>query len=405
MDNFRKDNIYDRLIEYPASSQNHELFLTLGCDENGLVLTQDLYTIPHFLVCGFTGAGKTTFIQSLLTQICKTKSPTDVKLIIFDSKVIDYNFFNGIPHLLLPVITDTSKMPGTMKWLEFEVQRRLKEFSIAGTKDLAGYNRKCNSPLPRVFIILDDFSSANLDAEAITALANVLKAGRVTGIHCVVVTSTPSSRTLQKDLISNLPCRISFCVSSRADSRVAIEQTGAENLQIPGEMIFKYQNIFQRCQATYIPFSDVLATMENLRQSKNANHYPFQGVVANVLAEDQRMQFEDELLPDAVDIILETGNVSVSILQRRLLLGYARAAHIIDLMELKGIIEPFQGSKPREILITKEQWDEMRGIAPNPQAAQQSNATKHPSVSRKIADCFAKFFKVSSHKRHDQHSR
>ena len=368
-------------------AQNGEIVLALGCDANGDVFNQDLSTIPHFLVCGFSGAGKTSFIQSLLAQICQTQSPENVKLVIYDSKAIDYSVFNGIPHLLLPVITDERKVAGSVQWLYYEVQRRIKEFSAAGTKDLAGYNRKSDCPMPRVFAILDDFSSANLDAEAVASLAYVLKTGRVAGVHCIIATSMPSSKTLQKDIISNLPCRISFCVSSRADSRVAIEQNGAENLQVPGEMIFKYQNIFKKCQATYIPFLDVQAAMKNLCQLQKKDLNLLGDMAANIFAEEKSAQSMDnldgdEMLPACVDVLLETGQASVSMLQRRLKLGYARAARIIDEMEEKGIVGPFQGSTPREILITKEQWNKMRGITPTSQVVQQSNVEAKPAAAK-----------------------
>lgn len=370
-----------------TQNQNGEILLSLGCDENGKAFTQNLGNIPHFLVCGFSGAGKTSFVQSVMTQICSTQTPDDVRFIIYDSKAIDYSVFNGAPHMLLPVITDERRAAGAVLWLNTEIQRRIKTFFDAGTKDMAGYNRKSADPLPRIFAIFDDFSSASLDTQTVTAITNVLKNGRVAGVHCVIVTSMPSSQALKKDIISNLPCRISFCVSSRADSRVAIEQNGAENLQVPGEMIFKYQNIFTKCQAAYIPFADVQATMKSLCKQQKKDLNQLGDMAANIFAEEKPTQNEakqdgDEILPAAVEVVLETGQASVSVLQRRLKLGYARAARIVDEMEEKGIVSPFRGSTPREILITKEQWDKMRGIAPSPQVAQQSSVAAKPAVAK-----------------------
>ena len=372
-----------------VQNQNGEILLSLGCDENGNAITQDLSSIPHFLVCGFSGAGKTSFVQSVMTQLCSAQSPDDVRFIVYDSKAIDYSVFNGTPHMMLPVITDERKAAGAVLWLNTEVQRRIKTFFDAGTKDLAGYNRKGASPLPRIFAIFDDFSSASLDAQTVTALTNVLKNGRVAGIHCVIVTSMPSSQSLQKDIISNLPCRISFCVSSRADSRVAIEQNGAENLQVPGEMIFKYQNIFAKCQAVYIPFADVQATMRSLCRQQKKDLNQLGNMAANIFADEKAAQKEtkgkldgDEMLPAAVDVILETGQASVSMLQRRLDLGYARAARLIDEMEEKGLVGPFVGSKPRTILVTREQWDAMRGVAPKPAVKQQNSIEAKRTVAK-----------------------
>lgn len=370
-----------------AQNQNGDILLSLGCEENGKTFTQNLSSIPHFLVCGFSGAGKTSFVQSVMTQICSMQTPDDVRFIIYDSKAIDYSVFNGTPHMLLPVITDERKAAGAVQWLNTEVQRRIKALFDAGTKDIAGYNRKAATKLPRIFAIFDDFSSASLDAQTVTALTTVLKNGRVAGVHCVIVTSMPSSQALQKDIISNLPCRISFCVSSRADSRVAIEQNGAENLQVPGEMIFKYQNIFTKCQAAYLPFADVQATMKGLCKQQKKDLNQLGNMAANIFAEEKSSQCTDELdgdemLPACVDIVLETGQASVSMLQRRLKLGYARAARIVDEMEEKGIVGPFQGSLPREILITKQQWDAMRGVTSKPVVKQQSSVAEKRTVAK-----------------------
>ena len=372
-----------------VQNQNGEILLSLGCDENGNAVTQDLSSIPHFLVCGFSGAGKTSFVQSVMTQLCSAQSPDDVRFIVYDSKAIDYSVFNGTPHMMLPVITDERKAAGAVLWLNTEVQRRIKTFFDAGTKDVAGYNRKSANPLPRIFAIFDDFSSASLDAQTVTALTTVLKNGRVAGVHCVIVTSMPSSQALQKDIISNLPCRISFCVSSRADSRVAIEQNGAENLQVPGEMIFKYQNIFTKCQAVYIPFADVQATMKSLCRQQKKDLNQLGNMAANIFTEEKPAQNQsanaatgDPLLAEAFDIILETGQASVSMLQRRMKIGYAQAARLIDEMEEKGLVGPFVGSKPRTILVTREQWDAMRGVSPKPKAAPQKNTVAKPALAK-----------------------
>lgn len=374
-----------------AQNQGGKIELCLGYDPNGNAFTQDISSISHFLICGFSGSGKTSFAQSMVTQICTTYSPDDVRFIIYDSKAIDYSVFNTVPHMLLPVITDTKKISGTVQWLNFEIQRRIEVLSAAGERDILGFNRKATEKLPHIIAIFDDFSSAFLD---IQVLNNVLKNGRIVGAHCIIITSTPSAQVLQKDIISNLPCRISFCVSSRADSRVAIEQNGAENLQIPGEMIFKYQNILVKCQALYIPFPNIRTTMQQLRkqQKKDINQlgdmavqlFANEKIIKNIVPDKQS---DDELLPAAIDVILETGQASVSILQRRLKLEYARAAQIIDEMEEKGIVSPLQGSTPRTILITKEQWNVKNGFAPKQETKQQNSITakENPSKEKPIA--------------------
>lgn len=361
-----------------AQNQDGEILLSLGHDENGEVFIQNLSSIPHFLVCGFSGSGKSSFVQSLMTQLCRTQSTDNICFIVYDSKGIDYSVFNGTPYMLCPVITEEQKAAEAVRWLNTEVQRRIKIFLDTGTKDYAEYNRKSANMLPRIFVIFDDFSSAHLNEQMSTVLTNILKNGRVAGVHVMVVTSLPSSKVLKKDIISNLPCRISFCVSSRADSRVAIEQTGAENLQVPGEMIFKYHNIFARCQATYVPFSDIQETMKSLYKQQSKDF------VTNVLSKERSLQcfdeLDDELLTAAVEVILETNQVSVSMLQRRLKLGYARAARIMDVMEEKGIVGPFEGLKARSILVTREQWDAMQGGS-TPSNVLQKKAAPKPAVA------------------------
>ncbi len=376
------------LGRYADIAETEKLLVSLGTDINGETFSQDVGGIPHFLVCGFSGSGKTSFIQSLMHQICTSHPPDEIRFIVYDSKAIDYGAFESIPHMLIPVITEEAKVCGALHWLNTEVQRRIRTFSNEGVKDLAGHNRKNTETLPRIFAILDDFSSISLDTQSTAALTNVLKNGRVAGIHCVLVTSMPSSRTLQKDIISNLPCRISFCVSIRADSRVAIEQNGAENLQVPGELIFKYQNQLVKCHAVYIPYSDIQESMNSLRKQQKKNLNLLGDMAANIFSNDSVIQSQDdtgkqldptpnelggdEMLPAAVDVILETGQASVSMIQRRLKLGYARAAKIVDEMEEKGVVGPFQGSKPRAILITKEQWESMCAKRNNTEATEKS---------------------------------
>ena len=213
-----ENSAYEQAPTAYAQNQNGEIVLSLGSDANGEAFNQNLSSIPHFLVSGFSGAGKTSFVQSVMTHICSSQTEDDVRFIIYDSKAIDYSVFNGTPHMLLPVITDETKAAGAVLWLNTEVQRRIKALFDAGTKNIAGYNRRAATRLPRIFAIFDDFSSTRFDTQTVAALTNVLKNGRVAGVHCVLVTSMPSSQALQKDIISNLPCRISFCVSSRADS-------------------------------------------------------------------------------------------------------------------------------------------------------------------------------------------
>ena len=243
-------------------SVNSQIAVLIGQNDHGNLITQDISSIPHFLICGFSGSGKTSFIQNMLIQICKSQSSETVKLFIYDSKAIDYAAFNGVPHLLIPVITEERRAVGMISWLNTEVQCRISAFNSVGVRTLESFNQKCNDPKPRIFAVLDDFSSARTDKDTVAKLISVLRFGRTVGIHCILATSTPAA--IERDIMSNLPCRISFCVSNCADSRTVIGQNGAESLQVPGEMIFKYQNILAKCKATHIPSSDIQTALKNV---------------------------------------------------------------------------------------------------------------------------------------------
>ena len=360
---------YESNTQQSNMSQAGEIITPIGTKADGESFFQDISQIPHFLVCGFSGAGKTSFVQTVTTYIATHYSPEEVRFIIYDSKNVDYSVFNALPHLIMPVITDDRKAAGAISWLSLERKKRLKLLADSSAKDIATYNKQCsvsgNEKLPHLFVILDDFSSVQFDNDTTASLMDVLKNGRPVGIHFILVTSLTSSKVLQKDVLSNVPCRISFCVSTRADSRVAIEQYGAENLCVPGELIFRWQNNLVKCKGVYIPDEDTQKAIKKIqRQNKNsinalgnmaAQIFDNPSVEQSVKATDTALG-EDELFPAAVYVVFEICQTSVSMLQRRLKLGYSRAARLVDMMEERGIVGPFEGAKPRQILITKAQW-------------------------------------------------
>lgn len=365
--------IYECNTQESNTSQAEEIIAPIGTRANGESFFQEISQIPHFLICGFSGSGKTSFVQTVTTYIVAHYPPEKVRFIIYDFKNVDYNVFNALPHLIMPVITDGRKASGMISWLSFENKKRLKLFADSSVKDITAYNKQCamsdGQKLPHLFVILDDFSSVQFDDDTAASLMDVLKNGRPVGIHFVIVTSLTSSRVLHKDILSNVPCRISFCVSTRADSRVAIEQNGAENLSVPGELIFRWQNNLVKCQGVYVPDEEAQKTIRKL-QRKNQNSIATLGnkaaqIFDNPSAEQNAKATvtsldEDELFPAAVDVVLETGQASVSMLQRRLKLGYSRIARLVTMMEERGVVGPFDGSKPRQILITKGQWQTIK---------------------------------------------
>lgn len=346
-----------------------EVVVPIGTTEDGNTFVQDLGQIPHILVCGFTGSGKTSFVQAVTTNIATKYAPEKVKFIIYDTKRVDYTAFKEMPHLLLPVESDSNRATGIISWLSAEGKNRFKMFADTATKDIVSYNKQCekngNGTLPYIFAVLDDFSSLHLSNDITSPLIDVLKNGRVVGIHLIIVTSLTSSKILQKDILSNVPCRIAFCVSTRADSRIAIEQNGAEGLSVPGELIFRWQNKLVKCQSVYMSDEEVNKTIKKLQHQSRKNIGTLGNMAAQIFEESVDNQNdeittvnteENEHLLQAIEIVIETGSASTTLLQRKLKIGYARAARIIDQLEERGIVGPYAGSMPRQVLITKERW-------------------------------------------------
>ena len=357
----------------------HEsITVPIGTTENRTIFSQDLNTIPHILICGYTGTGKTSFAQTILANIMQHYTPADIRFIIYDSKMVDYGIFHNTPHMLLPVIMDAQKAVAAFAWAQVETRKRFRTISEAHARDITSYNHNAqetgSDKLPHIYMVIDDYSSLEITDENAAIIETILKEGRAVGIHLVLVTSSTSSKILKKDIRSNIPCRISFRVSSKADSRMAIDSNGAEALNIPGEILFRWQNTLAKCQASYIPYEEVKTMIENIKLTNPIYYsdeilHKFEQCVAEKEMSTKRVSGYapeevsdkyDELLPVAIEAMVETGMASVSMLQQRLKLGYSRAAHLVDQMEEIGVVGPFEGSKPRQVLITKKQWQEMQ---------------------------------------------
>ena len=345
------------------------VIVPIGITEDKTVLSQDLNAVPHILVCGYTGAGKTSFVQTILTNMIQQYTPADIRFIIYDSKMVDYSIFNGLSHMLIPVITDSTKAIAALAWAGTEARKRFRVISEIHTRDIVSYNQKAreigSKTLPHIYMVIDDYSALKMTDEDTAMIETVLKEGRPVGIHLMLVTASTSARILKKDIRSNIPCRISFRVSSRADSRAAIDLNGAETLNIPGEILIRWQNTLTKCQASYTPYEEVKTILENHKLTISSSYNEeVLGAVEKMIFGASWSGYEedayDELLPSAIEMVVETGMASVSMLQRRLKLGYSQAARLVDQMEEKGVVGPFEGSKPRQVLISKEQWQEMQ---------------------------------------------
>ena len=355
----------------------------VGKDIGGNCIVGNIARLPHMLIAGTTGSGKSVCMNSIIISLLYKASPDDVKLIMVDPKMVELGIYNGIPHLLIPVVTDPKKAAGSLQWAVSEMMRRYKAMSDAGVRDLESYNsimesqEEAGSKLPQVVVIIDELADLMLVAakEVEESICRIAQMGRAAGIHLIIATQRPSADVITGLMKANIPSRIAFAVASAMESRIILDTQGAEKLVGKGDMLYAPigNGKPKRVQGCFVSDPEVEAVASYVKSNFVTNYD--QQVMEEIerkaaqtgnktTASDPEPNCEelegDEMLPAAVDVILETGQASVSMLQRRLKLGYARAARIVDDMEEKGIVGPFQGSKPRAILITKEQWNTMR---------------------------------------------
>jgi len=356
----------------------------VGKDIGGSCIVANIAKMPHMLIAGTTGSGKSVCMNSIIISLLYKASPEDVKLIMVDPKMVELGIYNGIPHLLIPVVTDPKKAAGSLQWAVTEMLRRYKIMSEAGVRDLESYNSMVTSEeidgekLPQIVVIIDELADLMLVAakEVEDSICRIAQMGRASGMHLIIATQRPSADVITGLMKANIPSRIAFSVASAMESRIILDTMGAEKLVGKGDMLFSPIGTGkpQRVQGCFVTDGEVEAVANYVKQhyvadydqqvleeiEKKAVQTGKKAATADPEPSADEME-GDEMLPAAVDVILETGQASVSMLQRRLKLGYARAARIVDEMEEKGIVGPFQGSKPRAILITKEQWASMKG--------------------------------------------
>jgi len=356
----------------------------VGKDIGGNCIVGNIARLPHMLIAGTTGSGKSVCMNSIIISLLYKASPEDVKLIMVDPKMVELGIYNGIPHLLIPVVTDPKKAAGSLQWAVTEMMRRYKAMSDAGVRDLESYNsiiegqETDGTKLPQVVVIIDELADLMLVAakEVEESICRIAQMGRAAGIHLIIATQRPSADVITGLMKANIPSRIAFAVASAMESRIILDTQGAEKLVGKGDMLYAPigNGKPKRVQGCFVSDPEVEAVASYVK-SNYVTNYDQQvmeeierkavqtGNKAATASDPEPNNDElagDEMLPAAVDVILETGQASVSMLQRRLKLGYARAARIVDEMEEKGIVGPFQGSKPRAILVTKEQWEAMR---------------------------------------------
>ena len=360
-------------------NNNSKLSVALGKDVAGSAVIADIAKMPHVLIAGSTGSGKSVCINTLVTSIIYNSKPSEVKLIMVDPKVVELSVYNGIPHLLIPVVTDPKKAAGALAWAVQEMDDRYNKFAEKGVRDLKGYNKVVENEenlgkLPQIVIIVDELADLMMVAakDVEEAICRLAQKARAAGMHLVIATQRPSVDVITGLIKANVPSRIAFAVSSQIDSRTILDQTGAEKLLGKGDMLFfpagaskptRVQGAFVsdeeveqivefiKSNGTAIYREDILDTIENGSKEEQKK---------NLEAEQQSDDDTDPFLNEAIDTVVETGQASTSFIQRRFKVGYARAGRIIDQMEERGVISGYQGSKPREVLWTIEKLAEMK---------------------------------------------
>lgn len=345
----------------------------VGKDIAGKAIVADLKGMPHLLIAGSTGSGKSVCINSIITSILYKADPDEVKLVLIDPKVVELGNYNGIPHLLIPVVTDPSKAAAALSWAVVEMTNRYKMFAEAGVRDLESYNNKMNADktsdlvMPQVVIIIDELADLMMAApsqveESICRLAQMARAA---GMHLIVATQRPSVDIITGVIKANIPSRIAFAVSSQFDSRTILDMSGAEKLVGKGDMLFNPLGMGKpvRVQGTFISDPEVHRVIEYVKSQVDEAKYADDvidtienGGGLDISKDDDA----DELLPDAIECVVTAGQASVSMLQRRFRIGYNRAARIVDMMESRGIIGPQDGSRPRQVLMTEEELEKLK---------------------------------------------
>ena len=359
-----------------AQSESSVAF-AMGKDISGNCVVGDIAKLPHLLIAGTTGSGKSVCMNSIIISLLYKSTPEQVRLIMVDPKMVELGIYNGIPHLLIPVVTDPRKASGALQWAVLEMMKRYKLFADNSVRDMQSYNRLIErrgegETLPQIVIVIDELADLMVVArkEVEDSIMRLTQMARAAGMHLIIATQRPSVDVITGVIKSNIPSRIAFAVASKVESNIILGCMGAEKLIGRGDMLFSPigSNKPTRIQGCFISGEEVEAVVEHVKKSGVAEYS--EEIIEQI--ERQAEQKEsgmpggesddeaDEMLDAAIDVVVESGQASVSMLQRRLKLGYSRAARIVDQMEERGIVGAFEGAKPRQVLVSKEQWQEIK---------------------------------------------
>lgn len=347
--------------------------LTLGKDVEGNIIVESISDMPHLLIAGATGSGKSVCINTIISNILYKSSPNDVRLMLIDPKVVELSVYNGIPHLLIPVVTNPKKAGYALNWAVDEMERRYKLFAEAQVRDIKGYNKKkikegkISEKIPKIVIIVDELADLMMVSsnEIEDYIARLAQMARACGMHLILATQRPSVDVITGTIKANIPSRIAFAVSSAVDSRTILDMSGAEKLLGRGDMLF-YPSSYskpKRIQGAFISDEEVERLVDFVKLNNENSEINKQSLIASQInnkEKDDNLDL-DPLFADAINYVLGDEQASISYLQRKLKVGYSRAARIVDQMEELGIIGPHEGSKPRKLLKTKEEIDDLLG--------------------------------------------
>ena len=373
-----------------------KLAFALGKDVAGAIVVTDISKMPHMLIAGQTGSGKSVCINTLITSIIYKAKPSEVKLLMIDPKVVELSVYNGIPHLLIPVVTDPKKAAGALAWAVQEMVKRYSLFAEKKVRDMKGYNtlaeKEGNPKLPQIVIIIDELADLMMVAakDVEDAICRLAQMARAAGMHLVIATQRPSVDVITGIIKANIPSRIAFSVSSQVDSRTILDSAGAEKLLGKGDMLFYPSGAPKpvRIQGAFISDKEVENIVKFLKKDGETEYDA--GIIESIeksgepekaAADEEDDDDTDPLLDEAIDLVVETGQASTSFIQRRFKVGYARAGRIIDQMEQRGIISGYQGSKPREVLMSKERWQELKMAPTDSQSNNGSENTLEVDVT------------------------
>ncbi len=362
------------VLESPEFQKHpSRLAVALGKDISGENIVINLAKMPHILIAGATGSGKSVCINSIVVSLLYKASPEEVKLLMVDPKVVELGVYNGIPHLLIPVVTDPNKAAGALRWAVSEMTTRYKLFADRGVRDLLGYNASIDeagegTKLPQIVIIIDELADLMMVAphDVEDSICRLAQMARAAGMHLVIATQRPSVNVITGVIKANIPSRVAFAVSSQVDSRTIIDMGGAEKLLGKGDMLYYPVGIPKpiRVKGAFVEDKEVELVVDFVKNQIHA-HYDqeiIENINENVKNEDDDAaeSGSDELLNQAIEAVIDCGQASVSFIQRKFKVGYARAGRIIDQMAERNVISGYEGSKPRRVLLSRERWEEMK---------------------------------------------